>query len=77
MNGARDGVTADPKKLLLEREAEAEALEGALEAAEVGSGRLVLLEGVTGEGKSELLALARRKARNLGLEVLAARGSEV
>ena len=72
---ARRAVTADPEKLLLEREAEVEALAGALAAGASGSGRLVLLEGEAGEGKSELLAVARQKAEDLGLEVLAARAS--
>jgi DNA-binding CsgD family transcriptional regulator/tetratricopeptide (TPR) repeat protein len=69
--------TTDPNELLLEREAEAEALEGALSAAGTGNGRLVLLEGVAGEGKSALLAVARQKAGNLGLEVLVARAGEL
>ena len=64
-------------RLLLEREAEAEALEGALQSALSGRGRLLLVEGKPGEGKTELVELARRQGRELGLDVLSARGSEL
>ena len=45
--------------LLLEREAELAALEAMLDAAQSGDGRLVLVEGSAGIGKTRLLAEAR------------------
>lgn len=70
-------MTASPDGPLLEREAELEALEAALGAAAEGTGRVVLLEGTAGIGKSELLDAARRRASESGLGVLTARGSEL
>src|SRR5258708_5880193 len=68
---------SDPNALLLERDAELEAVEAALTAAAAGSGRLVLVEGPAGKGKTALLAAARHRARRAGIRVLAARGSEL
>src|SRR5438309_11562168 len=69
-------MPSDPNPLLLEREAELEAVEAALTAAVAGSGRLVLAEGPAGTGKTELL-VAHHQARRAGIKVLAARGSEL
>ena len=62
---------------LLDREAELEALDVAVRAADQGSGRLVVVEGSAGEGKTALLAAAQRKARRQSLSVLNARCSEL
>ncbi|MCA1846910.1 MAG: AAA family ATPase, partial [Actinobacteria bacterium] len=62
---------------LFEREAELEALDAALGGATAGSGRLLLVEGEAGSGKSELLAAARRRASDGSIHVLSARGSEL
>jgi hypothetical protein len=63
--------------MLLERERELEALSRALAAACEGEGSVVLVQGETGVGKSELLLAAEDTASGLGMTVLAARGSEL
>jgi DNA-binding CsgD family transcriptional regulator len=60
---------------LLEREAELEALNGAVERVRDGAGGWLLIEGPAGVGKSRLLASARARAQETGLPVLAARGA--
>jgi DNA-binding CsgD family transcriptional regulator len=62
---------------LLEREVELEYLRGRLEDAREARGGVVAIEGPAGIGKSVLLSAAGRIARELGLEVLAARGGEL
>ena len=62
---------------LLEREAELAALEAMLDAARVGDGRLVVVEGSAGIGKTRLLAEARALAQAAEFEVLSARGGEL
>lgn len=62
---------------LLDREAELEALDEAVRAADQGSGRLVVIEGAAGLGKSALLAAVRREARRHAVSVLRAKGSEL
>jgi DNA-binding CsgD family transcriptional regulator len=62
---------------LLEREPELEVVDEALGAARGGAGRVVLVEGLAGLGKSTLLEHARRRAEAGGFEVLAARGREL
>jgi AAA ATPase domain len=59
---------------LLERDDERTALVAAVEEAARGSGRLVLVEGEAGIGKSTLLELAASHARERGARVLSARG---
>ena len=61
---------------LAERERELEELAGALAAARAGTGRLVVIQGEAGVGKSRLLDAAARQARASGMDVLAARGLE-
>ena len=61
---------------LLEREAQVAALEALAEAARSGGGRLVVIEGSAGIGKTRLLAEARAIAGGAGMRVLAARGGE-
>lgn len=61
---------------LLEREPEVAALRPVLEAAHEGAGRLVVVEGPPGIGKTRLLATARGLATEAGLEALWGRGGE-
>src|SRR6266542_6650899 len=62
---------------LLEREAELAALSRVLDAARGGEGRLVVIEGSAGIGKTRLLGAARERALAGGVDVLAARGGEL
>ena len=62
---------------LLEREAELAALEAMLDAARVGDGRMVVVEGSAGIGKTRLLAEVRALAQASDFEVLSARGGEL
>ena len=50
---------------------------GAIAAARTGSGRLLLLDGAAGIGKTQLLASADQIAREEGLAVLRAQGSQL
>ena len=63
--------------LMLEREAEMAALAATLDAARAGEGRLVLVEGSAGIGKTRLLGEARALAAAEEFEVLTARGGEL
>ena len=62
---------------LLEREAQLATIEALIEGALDGDGRLVVIEGSPGLGKTRLLAEARSLARSAGMTVLAARGGEL
>lgn len=62
---------------LLERDTELAALDAALAAACSGSGRLVVLRGEAGIGKSGLLRAVRERARAQGMLVLSASGLEL
>lgn len=62
---------------LLEREAELGALEAAISVGTGGAGRVLVVEGAAGVGKSVLLDAARNVASSRGLQVLSARGSEL
>jgi DNA-binding CsgD family transcriptional regulator len=62
---------------LWEREGEVAALGAAFDAAASGTGKLVLVEGPPGIGKSRLLAVARSLAAERHLPVFAARGLEL
>jgi DNA-binding CsgD family transcriptional regulator len=64
-------------ELLLERDRELESLQAALGEAVRGEGRLALVEGPAGIGKSRLLAELRRAAEEEHVRVLGARGSEL
>jgi DNA-binding CsgD family transcriptional regulator len=64
-------------ELLLERDRELESLRAALAEAAGGEGRLALVEGPAGIGKSRLLAELRSAAAEEDVRVLAARGSEL
>ena len=63
--------------LMREREAELAALQAMLHAAHGGDGRLVVVEGSAGIGKTRLLAEARVRAGAAGFVTLAARGGEL
>src|SRR5918994_198993 len=62
---------------LLERERELASLTQLVERAAAGQGRLVIVEGAAGIGKTRLLAEARRHAEEASLRVLSARGGEL
>jgi len=63
--------------LLLEREAELAVLDSAWESARDGGGRLVVVEGAAGNGKSALLAASAEHAASCGLLMRRARGNEL
>ncbi len=63
--------------MLLERSYELELLQAAIADARAGSGRITIIEGPAGIGKSVLLAQARTAASEAGLQVLSARGNEL
>jgi predicted ATPase len=63
--------------VLLERELEQTAMARLIAEARGGSGRLVVLEGSAGIGKTRLLSAARMEAELAGMQVLTARGSEL
>ena len=71
------GTQRIPVAALLERDAEVAALEAMLGAAREGDGRLVVVEGGAGVGKTRLLGEARERARAAGCAVLAARAGEL
>src|SRR5437763_2063400 len=62
---------------LLEREAELAALDAMLDTARLGDGRLVVVEGSAGIGKTRLLAEVRALAQAGEFGVLSARGGEL
>jgi DNA-binding CsgD family transcriptional regulator len=62
---------------LLERDRELGSVEELIEEAAAGDGRVVLLEGPAGIGKTRLLAEARRLGEGVGMRVLSARSSEL
>ena len=61
----------------MEREAERAVIEQQLDDARRGTGSVVVLEGPPGNGKSRLLQLAGDLARERGLRVLGASGTEL
>ncbi len=63
--------------VLLEREQALARIDDALEGARGGDGRLVLVEGEAGIGKSRLLGCAVELAGTRGMEVLSARATEL
>jgi hypothetical protein len=73
---SRPGTDAPPAGLL-EREGDLAVLGGLLADARAGDGRLAVIEGPAGIGKTRLLDEARAAADGLGLAVLSARGGEL
>src|SRR5215218_7518962 len=71
-------MSARTKPVLLEREAELDELQTALEdARHRGVGRLVVVEGAAGIGKTRLLESARETAERTSMRALSARGTEL
>jgi DNA-binding CsgD family transcriptional regulator len=62
---------------LLERETELAVVDQLLREAADGEGRFLLIEGAAGIGKTRIVAESRHRANDAGLQVLAARGSEL
>ncbi len=62
---------------MLERDRELERIDDALLAAREGTGALLIIEGAAGIGKTALTLAAQRRAREMKIEVAAARGSEL
>jgi DNA-binding CsgD family transcriptional regulator len=60
---------------VFERDAEQSSIRHAIESTAAGKGRLVVVEGPTGSGRTLLLNLAVRLARAKGFEVVTARGT--
>src|SRR6185437_6193703 len=79
---ARGGIGEAPQSfpyirsgtVLLERDAELAALDGLVAA---GDGRLLLVEGSPGIGKTRLVAEARDRAADAGMRCLSARGCDM
>lgn len=63
--------------VLLDREEDLAALDMALAEAAEGAGRVLLIEGPAGIGKTVLLDELRRRAGALGMEMLSARSGEL
>lgn len=61
---------------LVERASAVERIRDAIDSASAGEGRLVLIEGEAGVGKTTLLALAAGVAADAGVRVCSARGTE-
>jgi hypothetical protein len=74
---ARPGTSIERGLDLLERDVELNEIGACLDDAREGGGRLVLLEGVAGIGKTRLLRRARALARERGMQVLSARATEL
>jgi DNA-binding CsgD family transcriptional regulator len=70
-------MSARTKPALLERETELDELHAALEDARRGVGRLVIVEGPAGIGKTRLLESARETAGRADMQTLSARGTEL
>ena len=76
-SGARlSGRPVSAQAELLEREAELAAVE-ALIGDPLDNGQLLAIEGPPGIGKTSLLAATRARAQEAGMQVMAARGSEL
>lgn len=67
----------DAQPALLERAEELAAIDAAIASAKGGAGRLAIIEGPAGIGKTSLLAEGRARAASSGLTVLYARASEL
>jgi hypothetical protein len=65
------------EELLLERDRELAEMDRALDAAREGSGRLLVIEGSPGVGKSRLLEVLRDRGQAAGFACLGARAGEL
>jgi DNA-binding CsgD family transcriptional regulator len=65
------------QRVLLERDAEMSELEAAIEDAARGTGRLVVVEGEAGIGKSRLLEATAAAAGHARMQLLSCRGTEL
>ena len=63
--------------LLLERTRELRELDGVIDSARASAGRLAVIEGPAGIGKTALVELARERAQAAGLNVLTARAGQL
>ena len=72
----RGGRAERSTRPLLERDRERASIASALEATKAGEGRLVVVEGAPGLGKSSLLAVAQLDANAAGLLTFRASGRE-
>jgi DNA-binding CsgD family transcriptional regulator len=70
-------VAVDEGQALLERDAVLARIDQRVRDAIAGDGSLLVLEGPAGIGKTRLVMAAGRRGRELGLQVLSARGSEL
>src|SRR5437764_682092 len=75
--GPTEGSRVSAAPDLLEREGELAQLGALVDAAREGAGRLVLVEGGAGIGKTRLLAAARGRGAEAGVEVRQSRGGEL
>ena len=76
--GVREGAgVAGTDSALVERERELDVIAELLASSERGDGRLGLIEGPAGIGKSRLLSAARDRADDDGMTSLTARGGEL
>ena len=72
-----DDVRARPQATpLVERDAELAAIDEAIARTAAGRGRLIVIEGNAGIGKSRLLATGAERAADAGLRVVGARSGE-
>jgi predicted ATPase len=69
--------TPGARALLLERDAELERAGAAIDLACAGSGRVLIVEGPAGIGKTELLRAVRELASERGMQSLPARGDDL
>jgi predicted ATPase len=70
-------AVGDAGLALLERDAVLARIDQRLRGAITGDGSLLVLEGPAGTGKTRLMMAAGRRGRELGLQTLTARGSEL
>jgi DNA-binding CsgD family transcriptional regulator len=77
MAGVAHAGPARPEPLLLERDAELARLDALILEAAAGRGAVVAVEGPAGIGKTELLAVVRRRATERGFRPLRAQGREL
>jgi DNA-binding CsgD family transcriptional regulator len=75
--GVVDEPAPPPSPLLVERDRELELLAASLDDARGGRGRLVIIEGEAGIGKSSLVERLTHRALATGMRVLVARGTEL